>query len=63
MHLCHMEEAQDRLLRDRGQRAEGGLLQALQMLQAIPSGSPAGTVSSPTDPRSPGPTSGRPAIK
>lgn len=47
------------------QRAEGqgGPLWALQMLQAIPSGSPAGTESSPADPRSPGPTSGRPTIK
>ena len=63
MHLCHVEEAQDRLPHHRGQRAEGGLVWALQMLQAIPSGSPAGTVSSPADPRSPGPTSGWPEIK
>ena len=41
----------------------GGVMWALQMLQAIPSGSPAGTVSSPADPRSPGPTSGWPEIK
>lgn len=67
MHFRPTEEARDRLLRHRGGRGaegpKGGSCGALQMLRAIPSGSPAGTVSSPADPRSPGPDSGRPEIK